>query len=87
MAEGGSSATVIPLRDAQPGGGAARHSPDLVAFLFTDIEGSTRLWETQPAAVRAALAKATGKPEVAAQLEAEMRAAGGPERSNNKSVV
>ena len=38
-------------------------------------------------AVRAALAKATGKPEVAAQLEAEMRAAGGPERSNNKSVV
>jgi class 3 adenylate cyclase len=28
-----------------------------VTFLFTDIEGSTRLWETQPAAVRAALAR------------------------------
>jgi class 3 adenylate cyclase len=26
-----------------------------VTFLFTDIEGSTRLWETQHAAARAAL--------------------------------
>ena len=25
-------------------------------FLFTDIEGSTRLWETQPDAMRVALA-------------------------------
>src|SRR5438034_11600349 len=34
--------------------------PDLptvtVTFLFTDIEGSTRLWEQQPEAMRAALA-------------------------------
>jgi class 3 adenylate cyclase len=28
-----------------------------VTFLFTDIEGSTRLWETQAAAMRAALAR------------------------------
>jgi TolB-like protein/tetratricopeptide (TPR) repeat protein len=28
-----------------------------VTLLFTDIEGSTRLWETQPAAMRAALAR------------------------------
>ena len=52
MAEGGSSATVIPLRDAQPGGGAARHSPDLVAFLFTDIEGSSLRWLNHRAAMQ-----------------------------------
>src|ERR1700694_4669207 len=28
-----------------------------VTFLFTDIEGSTRLWETQPKAMHAALAR------------------------------
>jgi class 3 adenylate cyclase len=28
-----------------------------VTFLFTDIEGSTRLWESQPAAMQAALAR------------------------------
>src|SRR5665213_3944522 len=28
-----------------------------VTFLFTDIEGSTRLWETQATAMRAALAR------------------------------
>ena len=28
-----------------------------ITFLFTDIEGSTRLWETQPAAMQAALAR------------------------------
>jgi len=28
-----------------------------VTFLFTDIEGSTRLWETQGAAMRVALAR------------------------------
>ena len=27
-----------------------------VTFLFTDIEGSTRLWETQPRAMQAAVA-------------------------------
>jgi len=35
--------------------------PDLptgtVTFLFTDIEGSTRLWEEHPAAMRGALAR------------------------------
>ena len=30
----------------------------LVTFLFTDIEGSTRRWETDPAGMRAALAEA-----------------------------
>lgn len=29
----------------------------ITTFLFTDIEGSTRLWETQPEAMRAALAR------------------------------
>ena len=28
-----------------------------VTFLFTDIEGSTRLWESAPEAMRAALAR------------------------------
>ena len=28
-----------------------------VTFLFTDIEGSTRLWEQHPEAMRAALAR------------------------------
>ncbi|HSH83327.1 MAG TPA: adenylate/guanylate cyclase domain-containing protein, partial [Herpetosiphonaceae bacterium] len=28
-----------------------------VTFLFTDIEGSTRLWQAQPDAMRAALAR------------------------------
>jgi class 3 adenylate cyclase len=28
-----------------------------LTFLFTDIEGSTKLWETQPEAMRAALAR------------------------------
>jgi class 3 adenylate cyclase len=28
-----------------------------VTFLFTDIEGSTRLWEGQPGAMQAALAR------------------------------
>lgn len=28
-----------------------------MTFLFTDIEGSTRMWEEQPEAMRAALAR------------------------------
>ena len=31
-----------------------------VTFLFTDIEGSTRLWETHPAAMQAALCHGRG---------------------------
>ena len=31
-----------------------------VTFLFTDIEGSTRLWESHAAAMRAALARHDG---------------------------
>lgn len=32
-------------------------TPDLLTFLFTDIEGSTRLWEQQPELMRPALAR------------------------------
>jgi class 3 adenylate cyclase len=32
------------------------HPSGTVTFLFTDIEGSTRLWEADPAAMRQALA-------------------------------
>jgi class 3 adenylate cyclase len=35
----------------------APRSTGVVTFLFTDIEGSTRLWETQGAAMRVALAR------------------------------
>jgi class 3 adenylate cyclase len=33
-----------------------------VTFLFTDIEGSTRLWEQQPEAMTAALAGRDAQP-------------------------
>ena len=42
------------IADAVPG--PARPT-GLVTFLFTDIEGSTRLWEEHPAAMPAALAR------------------------------
>ncbi len=29
----------------------------IVTFLFTDLEGSTRLWETHPKAMQSALAR------------------------------
>ena len=32
-------------------------SPGVVTFLFTDIEGSTRLWEREPERMRPALAR------------------------------
>src|SRR5215212_5425558 len=31
--------------------------PEIVSFLFTDVEGSTRLWEAQPRAMSVALAR------------------------------
>ena len=33
------------------------YQPEIVTFLFTDVEGSTRLWETQPRAMSVALAR------------------------------
>ena len=44
-------------RDASPGGAADAGLPTgTVTFLFTDIEGSTRRWETDPGAMARALA-------------------------------
>jgi len=41
---------------AQGGGAAVPPMPDgTVTFLLTDIEGSTRMWEAYPAAMRDAL--------------------------------
>lgn len=33
------------------------HPTSTVTFLFTDVEGSTKLWEQHPEAMKAALAK------------------------------
>ncbi|MDT5242756.1 MAG: hypothetical protein QOD36_132, partial [Mycobacterium sp.] len=40
---------------ARPEGSAAAASSGVVTFLFTDIEGSTRRWEADADAMRAAL--------------------------------
>ncbi len=45
--------------------------PEIVTFLFTDVEGSTRLWEAQPRAMSAALARHD------ALLHAAIESAGG----------
>src|SRR5918993_2728428 len=45
--------------------------PEIVAFLFTDVEGSTRLWEAQPRAMSVALARHD------ALLHAAIESAGG----------
>ncbi|HEX2280315.1 MAG TPA: tetratricopeptide repeat protein [Thermomicrobiales bacterium] len=45
--------------------------PEIVTFLFTDVEGSTRLWEAQPRAMSLALARHD------AFLRAAIEAAGG----------
>ncbi len=55
------SAQRLPPRDhfaLSPGGGAARVLPGgTVTLLFTDIVGSTRLWQEQPALMGTALAR------------------------------
>src|SRR5688500_5201250 len=40
-----------------PAGSMSNQPTGTVTFLFTDIEGSTRLWERHPGAMRAALAR------------------------------
>src|ERR671911_2663468 len=45
--------------------------PEIVSFLFTDVEGSTRLWEAQPRAMSVALARHD------ALLHAAIESAGG----------
>src|SRR5215210_8868162 len=45
--------------------------PEIVTFLFTDVEGSTRLWETHPRAMSVALARHD------ALLHAAIESAGG----------
>jgi predicted ATPase/class 3 adenylate cyclase len=57
VSRGSSSySTVVPK--APPDGARAVHEePAVTTFLFTDIEGSTRLWDEQPEAMRPALAR------------------------------
>ncbi len=51
----------IPSSTAAEDGAATLNGPQrpsgIVTFLFSDVEGSTRLWEEQPAAMSAALAR------------------------------
>ena len=54
---GATESTAAPRRSpAAPGGPAEAELPaGTVTFLFTDIEGSTRLWETEPTAMARSL--------------------------------
>src|SRR5437762_13577652 len=45
------------VRPSRPAPTMANLPTGTVALLFTDVEGSTRLWETNAAAMRAALAR------------------------------
>jgi class 3 adenylate cyclase len=48
----------LGCRGARLGGAGMAELPSgTVTFLFTDLEGSTRLWEEHPEAMRAALAE------------------------------
>ena len=51
----GSSGFTAPTSHAVPRAGKADLPSGNVTFLFTDIEGSTRLWERDPAAMRVAV--------------------------------
>src|SRR5712691_6570302 len=55
-AKDGLNATVL-MSNATGGSLMADLPTGTVTFLFTDIEGSTRLWEQHPEAMRAALAR------------------------------
>ncbi len=46
-----------PIETLQPSRGAFALKADIEPFLFTDIEGRTRLWEQQPRAIPAVLAR------------------------------
>ena len=45
------------LQAADHGGRGGELPSGTVTFLFTDLEGSTRLWEEQPEAMEVALAR------------------------------
>ena len=53
-----------PSRSATDPQAASRRvsaAPAFTTFLFTDIEGSTRLWEREPERMRLALARSTNR--------------------------
>src|SRR5947207_962479 len=50
-------AIIRRVRPSRPAPTMANLPTGTVALLFTDVEGSTRLWETNAAAMRAALAR------------------------------
>ncbi len=66
-----SVATCAPEADEPSGAGAGAAPSGAVTFLFTDLEGSTRLWEEFPAAMPPALAR------LDALLRGEVAARGG----------
>ena len=58
VGDSGTDRSVLYLAGpARPGGAMVEMPSGTVTFLFTDLEGSTRLWEEQPEAMTAALAR------------------------------
>src|SRR5262249_45574975 len=45
---------MLPVTAAEPSWAGNAESPQTLTFLFTDIEGSTQLWDTRPDAMRLA---------------------------------